>query len=89
MITIKGSKNDAENLIKEMEEFLADREQMKKSCEDRKSQVEDGMFNAYGEEYSSKMISEEVELIERISKQIDVNKKILEELKKSFNNQFN
>ena len=88
MITINGTREQTEDLIKEMESFIADRKNMLNNCEQRKKQVLEGLFKHFGKEHNEKLVAEEGDLINRISNQIKVNSEILVELKEAFNKQF-
>lgn len=86
---LNGKKEDFEDLIKEMDDFISDRKQMILSCKNRIRQAQSGLFSQLGKEYSDKRIHEENELINRLTQQIMTNQTILNELKESFNKQFN
>lgn len=86
---LNGKREDFEELIQEIEDFIADRKLMISSCISRINKVQSDRFSQFGKEYVEKRIHEENDLINRITKQIISNEDFLRELKDNFNKQFN
>lgn len=83
-MSLDRSKEDLGNTIAELKDFISDKKQMLKWCAYKKEKLVNGLFRSLSEEYVSKRIVDEEELIEKLSLQIEINQEILERLEKVY-----